>query len=65
MRIMINGEPRDVAAATLAGMLDELGYRDARLATALDGEFVPAGRRDACALRDGCAIEILAPRQGG
>ena len=65
MRIMVNGESREVAAATLADVLNELGYGGARLATALDGDFVPAGRRGDCALRDGCAVEILAPRQGG
>ena len=65
MQIVVNGEPCDVAATTLAGVLAELGYGGARLATALDGDFVPAGRRAACALRDGCAVEILAPRQGG
>ena len=65
MQIVVNGEPRDVVAATLAELLDELGYGDARLATALDGEFVPAGRRAACGMSAGCAIEILAPRQGG
>ncbi len=65
MRITVNGEPRDVLAATLAALLDELGYAGARLATAFDGDFVPTGGRRACALREGCAIEILAPRQGG
>ncbi len=65
MRIVINGEPRQVGATTLAAVLVELGYGDARLATALDGEFVPVGGRAGCALRDGSAVEILAPRQGG
>ncbi len=65
MQIVVNGEPRQVAATTLAAMLEELGYGGARLATALDGDFVPAGRRDACRLAEGCAVEILAPRQGG
>ena len=65
MQIVVNGEPRHVAATTLAAMLDELGYGGARLATALDGDFVPAGRRDAARLAEGCAVEILAPRQGG
>ena len=65
MQIVINGEPRRVDATTLAGVLIELGYGEARLATALDGEFIPAARRAGCALRDGSAVEILAPRQGG
>ena len=65
MQIVVNGEPRDVVATTLAALLDELGYGGARLATALDGEFVPAGGRAACGVSEGCAVEILAPRQGG
>ena len=65
MQIVVNGEPRSVVATTLSGVLDELGYGGARLATALDGEFVPAARRAVCRVLEGCAIEILAPRQGG
>ena len=42
-----------------------LGYSDAIVATALNGEFVPARKREATPVRDGDRIEILAPRQGG
>ncbi len=65
MRITVNGEERDVAAATLEAALAELGYASLRVATAVDGDFVPAGRRDAQALAEGSAVEILAPMQGG
>lgn len=64
MHILVNGEPRTVIAATLEAALAELGYAG-RLATALDGEFVPASRRAACALNEGSALEIVAPMQGG
>ena len=42
-----------------------LDYADAIVATALNGEFVPARKREATPVRDGDRIEILAPRQGG
>ena len=42
-----------------------LDYADAIVATALNGEFVPARKRDAAGLKEGDRIEIVAPRQGG
>ncbi len=65
MRILVNGAPHDVAARTLDSVLLELGYRETRLATALDGTFVPASARAAQALREGCAVEVVSPMQGG
>ena len=65
MRIRVNGEDRDVAAATLGAALFELGYGSLRVATAVDGDFAPAGRRAAWTLAEGSAVEILAPMQGG
>lgn len=65
MNITVNGKPRDVAATTLAGVLEELGYTGPRVATARAGEFVPAARRAECRLREGDVVEILAPMQGG
>lgn len=64
MRITINGTPRDVAATTLAGALAETDLTG-RIATALNGSFVPAALRETTPLRDGDAIEALAPMQGG
>jgi len=65
MRITVNGEGREVVAETLASALAELGYGAARIATAVDGDFVPASRRAGYTLADGAAVEILAPMQGG
>ncbi|MBN9887895.1 sulfur carrier protein ThiS [Salipiger abyssi] len=64
MQIMVNGSPTDVAAATLAAVLDELGYGGATVATAVNEAFVPATRRN-LALSPGDRLEIVAPRQGG
>jgi sulfur carrier protein len=65
MKITLNGDTRDVAAKTLADALDELGYADTVVATAVNENFVPAGARSARALADGDRIEVLAPMQGG
>jgi sulfur carrier protein len=65
MHLFVNGAAHDVRATTLSQALDALGYRQAIVATALNGVFVPADRRDATALADGDALEILAPMQGG
>ncbi len=65
MKITVNGDPQTVAATTLAEALEELGYADARVATALNETFVPVGQRQAHPLAEGDHLEILAPRQGG
>jgi sulfur carrier protein len=63
--LAVNGEPCELAAANLADALAALGYEDAVVATALNGEFVPARKRTATPVHDGDRIEIVAPRQGG
>lgn len=65
MRLIINGESREVDAGTLAGLLAELDYEGGWLATALNGEVVPAREREACRIADGDRIEILSPMKGG
>jgi sulfur carrier protein len=65
MRILVNGASREVAAADLASALDELGYGGAVVATAVNGEFVPAADRRTAWLADGDRLEVLAPMQGG
>ena len=65
MTLIVNGEPREIAAATLSDALVALDYADAIVATALNGDFVPARKRAATPVREGDRIEIVAPRQGG
>jgi sulfur carrier protein len=64
-RIVVNGEDREAAAATLAALLDELGYAGQRVATALNGEFVPERARAETLLTPGDEVEVVSPRQGG
>ncbi|WP_322893255.1 MULTISPECIES: sulfur carrier protein ThiS [unclassified Yoonia] len=65
MRIEVNGEAREITGTTVAAALDDLGWHDARVATALNGQFVPKAARDATPLSAGDRLEVLAPMQGG
>lgn len=62
---MVNGQPEETAARTLAELCAALGYGDARIATALNGDFVPAASRPSAVLSLNDRVEIVAPRQGG
>ena len=65
VELSVNGEPTQSAAPTLAALLVELGYAEAKVATAVNGEFVAAVARADRSLAAGDQIEIVAPRQGG
>jgi sulfur carrier protein len=65
VRIVVNGVEQEVAADTLAAALLQLDYGEARVTTALNGEFVAARKRGETVLREGDRVEIVAPRQGG
>jgi sulfur carrier protein len=64
-RILVNGEQLATAAATLAALVEELGFHGVRIATARNGDFVPERSRADTALRAGDQIEIVTPRHGG
>ena len=64
MKIMLNGEPREVRAQTLAELLQETGF-SGRVATAVNEDFVPAALRARHRLAEGDRIEVVAPMQGG
>jgi sulfur carrier protein len=65
MRIQVNGHLHEVQATTLASLIDELGYGDRKVGTAINQEFVRDRDRDTRVLQDGDAVEIVTPRQGG
>ncbi|MEM5543180.1 sulfur carrier protein ThiS [Sulfitobacter sp. AS92] len=65
MKIEVNGEAREVAASQLDAVLAELGWAEVKVATALNGTFVPAGTRGETALCDGDRLEVLSAMQGG
>ena len=64
MKIVLNGEAREVRAETLLELLDECGF-SGRVATAVNEDFVPSSLRIAHALSQGDRVEILSPMQGG
>ncbi len=64
MKIVLNGELRDVQAGTLAKLLEECGF-SGRVATAVNEDFVPSSLRIARKLADGDRVEVVAPMQGG
>ncbi|WP_340107227.1 sulfur carrier protein ThiS [Pikeienuella sp. HZG-20] len=65
MMIDVNGAPREIDAATLDIALEQLGWGGARVATALNGRFIPASARPDTPVAEGDRLEVLAAMQGG
>ena len=65
MRLQLNGDQIDAPVTTLAALLETQGFGGARVATAVNGSFVPVSARVTHALNDGDRVEVLAPMQGG
>ncbi|OOL19722.1 hypothetical protein AL01_01805 [Bombella intestini] len=62
--IQVNGQVHALVPS-LSILLTELGLEQAVVATALNGDFIPAGQREQIVLKAGDQVEILAPMQGG
>ena len=65
MKISINGVLKSVSANNLETILIEAGYGEMRVATALNGIFVPGERRAEFQIEEGDQFEVVTPRQGG
>ena len=65
MQIFVNGDQHELEAETLAAALSALGYGERKIATAVNGRFVPQGARLSTRLASGDQIEVVAPMQGG
>ena len=65
MRVIINGESREIAANSVAALLSELDYEGTHFAVALNYDVVPKSRWRDTPLNAGDEIEIITPRQGG
>ncbi len=65
MRLTINGEERELAAATIEALVAVLGLDRRKLAVERNLEIVPRSRFAATALADGDRIEIVAFVGGG
>jgi sulfur carrier protein len=65
MRVTVNGEPREIAAARVDALLSELEYEGTHFAIALNFDVLPRSRWAETPLKNGDEIEIITPRQGG
>ena len=66
MNLVVNGNQQSVTdAATVATVLEQLGYDPRSVAVAVNEVFVPRNTYPDRLLFDGDAVEIVAPMQGG
>ena len=65
MRVIVNGEAREIASARVDALLGELDYEGTHFAIALNFDVVPKARWSETRLKAGDEIEIITPRQGG
>ena len=65
MRVIVNGEPREIASAKVDALLGELEYEGSHFAIALNYDVLPKSRWAETPLHAGDEIEIITPRQGG
>jgi sulfur carrier protein len=65
MRVIVNGEHREITASSVDALLSELEYQGTHFAIALNFDVVPRSRWAETPLKHGDEIEIITPRQGG
>jgi sulfur carrier protein len=66
MQILLNGEPRAIAAQTTVLQLVEAeGLGERRVAVEVNGEIIPRGRHVGHALGEGDRVEIVHALGGG
>jgi len=65
MRVIINGEQRDINASRVDALLSELEYEGTHFAIALNYDVLPKSQWAQTMLKSGDEIEIITPRQGG
>ena len=65
--VTLNGEPRELPAATVEAAVRAAGAPDAGrgVAVAVDGEVVPRGEWATTELREGQQVEVVNAVQGG
>ena len=65
MRVIVNGEPREISASSVDALLGELEYEGTHFAIAVNYDVLPKSRWAETPLQTGDQIEIITPRQGG
>ena len=65
MRVIVNGEQREISSRSVDALLAELEYEGTHFAIALNYDVLPKSRWAETSLKSGDEIEIITPRQGG
>ena len=65
MKIEVNGEILSVKAENIAGLIDEMGYKDMVCAVAVNGDFVQRDKHISQQLAENDQVDIVAPMKGG
>ena len=65
IELIVNGRKASTHAATIAELVEEQALAGSKVATALNGHFVPEARRATTVLNTGDRVEIVSARQGG
>ena len=65
MRVIVNGEQREIASSSVDALLGELEYEGTHFAIAVNYDVVPKSQWAETPLKSGDEIEIITPRQGG
>jgi sulfur carrier protein len=66
LRLLVNGEPRQVPlATTVDGLITLVGIERRGVAVAVDGQVVPRSAWCSSSLADGAHVEIVSARPGG
>ncbi|MCA0894388.1 sulfur carrier protein ThiS [Microbulbifer agarilyticus] len=66
MQLLVNGENVKLNdGASVAALLQQLGYTGETFAVAVNGDFVPRATYDATTLSAGDQLDIVAPVVGG
>ena len=65
MRVIVNGEQREVNSVSVDALLSELDYEGTHFAVAVNFDVLPKSRWAETVLKSGDEIEIITPRQGG
>ena len=65
MRVIVNGEAREIVSESVDALLGELEYEGSHFAIAVNYDVLPKSKWAETPLRAGDEIEIITPRQGG
>ena len=65
MRVIVNGELREIASRSVDALLGELEYEGTHFAIALNYDVLPRSQWAQTPIKNGDEIEIITPRQGG